>query len=69
MTIEIFYPPHGRLDSWLSVETDGTIIYSSVGPDYNINETISTEDAIAKWPLYAVDIREAVALAKGERIE
>jgi hypothetical protein len=50
-----------------SVETDRTIIYSSVGPDYNINETLSIEDAIARWPLYRETILHAVARAEAKK--
>jgi hypothetical protein len=57
---EIFFSPRGNLDSWLTVESTGRIVYSTVGPGYRVDEVLSIEEAISRWKLYREDIQEAV---------
>jgi len=63
---EIFYHPNRKTDSWLTVLADGRINHRITrgrdpveGGDLDI--IIPLDDACLRWPLYADDIKKAVA--------
>jgi hypothetical protein len=72
MSTEIFYHPGGQSESWLDVLDDGTIRYhwELDGPaclrngSPPIDEVLSLNVALARWPQYAQDIKRAITKGK-----